>query len=223
MADFLKKLFGREGKNAANEPAPEAAVPASEPTSPAPVNPGRRKIELTEEEARRFQAILDANYPGLAIFVRDVNLDPALAAKYVPNLIIRERAFTDASCRVMGMVTTHRYMILSNHMANLMAYEHDTNWGLCVAQRDSHFKVLGQHAVNGKTAIILLHLPDDDSWRFFIDHFFDLDRQLLEMAKARFEAKCDTEPVPELTTPLWQDRCRFPLGMDDSGSLWPLD
>lgn len=54
----------------------------------------------------QLQALVNGNYPGIAMFARDVNLPPELAKKYVPGQIIREKAFTDASIRFMGMVTT---------------------------------------------------------------------------------------------------------------------
>lgn len=47
------------------------------------------------------------------MYARDVNLPPALASKYEPDIIIMEPGFTDASSRVMCMVTTHRFAILS--------------------------------------------------------------------------------------------------------------
>ena len=118
---------------------------------------------MTKEQ---LQAVADKMYPGIALFARDVNLPEELARKYTPGLLIREKAFTDASSRFMGMVTTHRYVILSNHMADLSQFEH-VHWGLHVAQKDSHFKVLGQHTHEGKTGIFLLHLPDDESWRLW--------------------------------------------------------
>lgn len=62
----------------------------------------------------------------------------------------------------MGMLTTHRYVILSNHMADMSQFEHDTHWGLCVAQKDAHFKVLGQYTFEGKTGLSAA-LPDDES------------------------------------------------------------
>lgn len=96
---------------------------------------------MTNEQ---LQAVADKMYPGMALFARDVNLPAELARKYVPGQVIREKAFTDASIRFMGMVTTHRYVILSNHMKDLSPFEHDTDWGLHVANKDSHFKVLGQ-------------------------------------------------------------------------------
>lgn len=48
--------------------------------------------------------------PGLTMYVRDINLNEQYAKKYVPGRIIREPGFTDASCRVGGMATTHRYV-----------------------------------------------------------------------------------------------------------------
>jgi hypothetical protein len=115
-------------------------------------------------DIEKAEEAVNNTYPGITMFVRDVNLPSALAEKYTPDLIIRERGFTDASCRVGGMITTHRFGILSNHMKDLRTFEHDTNWGLCVAQSGARFKVLGTHVHNGKTLILLLHLPDDESW-----------------------------------------------------------
>lgn len=172
---------------------------------------------------QQVQKVVNQMYPGISMLVRDVDLPDALANKYIPGMIIREKAFTDASCRVMGMVTTHRYMILSNHMRSLAQFEHGTNWGLCVAQMNSHFKVLGQHTYHNKRAIILLHLPDDDTWKLFKHIDISMDQQLLEMAIQRFEAKCELPPVPELATQQWLDRCKFPIGMDDDGTLWELE
>lgn len=111
--------------------------------------------------------VVNKTYPGLGIYVRDINLSKELAEKYTPGLIIREKAFTDASNRVIGMVITHRYLILSNHMADFSQFEHGTNWGLHVANSGSRFKVLGTHIYKGKTAIVLLHLLDDDSWKIY--------------------------------------------------------
>lgn len=167
--------------------------------------------------------IANKTYPGLAIFVRDVNLPQKFAEKYTPGLIIREKMFTDTSNRVMGMVTTHRYMILSNHMANLSFFEHDTNWGLHVANRDSHFKVLGTHMYKGKMAIVLLHLPDDPSWEIYKQCEFSMDETIYKMAIERFEKKCEMPPVAELTTQEWLARCRLPIGMNDDGILWDID
>ena len=180
-------------------------------------------VSITEADMQKMQDVVNQMYPGIAMLVRDVDLPDDLANKYIPGMIIREKAFTDASCRVMGMVTTHRYIILSNHMGNLAQFENGTNWGLCVAQKDSHFKVLGQHTYKDKHAIILLHLPDDDTWKLFKNVNISIDQQLLDMAIQRFEAKCELPPVPELAAQQWLDRCKFPIGMSDDGTFWELE
>ena len=120
-----------------------------------------------ELDVTKIETLINEILPGLSMYVRDVNLDSRIAAKYKPGMIIREKGFTDASNRVMGMITTHRYAILSNHMADLREYEHDTNWGLFVAKNNSHFKVLDIYEFQGKTQILLLHLPDDNRWSMF--------------------------------------------------------
>ncbi len=182
-----------------------------------------KAINVTAADMQQMQSVINQMYPGIAIFVRDVNLPDDLANKYIPGMIIREKGLTDASCRVMGMVTTHRYMILSNHMGSLAQFEHGTNWGLCVARADSHFKVLGQHTYKDKHAIILLHLPDDETWKLFRNIDISIDKQLLETAIQRFEAKCELPPVPELATQQWLNRCEFPIGMSDDGTFWELE
>lgn len=161
--------------------------------------------------------------PGLTMYVRDVNLPPVCAEKYKPDMIIMERGFTDASCRVMGMVTTHRFAILSNHMADFSQYEHGTNWGLFVANANSHFKVLDVYEYQGRTQITLLHLLDGEKWKLFENVKLAIEDQFIEDCRKRFENKSVQEPVPELTTEQWLDRCAFPLGMDEKGNLFPID
>ncbi len=156
------------------------------------------------------------------MFVRDVNLSSECASKYTTGMIIKERGFTDASRRVMGMVTSHRYSILSNHMADLSAFEHGTNWGLCVGQSGSHFKVLDIYDFRGKTQILLLHLPDDDRWKLFEDVSFSIEEQIIQSSRQRFENKAFSDPIPELTSDAWLDRCKDPLGMFANGSLFEL-
>ena len=46
--------------------------------------------------------------PGLSIFARDANLSHQVASIYQEGMIIREKAFVDATYRVQGMITSHR-------------------------------------------------------------------------------------------------------------------
>jgi hypothetical protein len=169
-----------------------------------------------------YARIANSMYPGIGLYARDVNLPDKLCEKYEKGMIICERGFTDATNRFMGMVTTHRYVILSNHMANLTPFEQGANWGLHVASSGAHFKVLGRHTHNGKTGIFLLHLPDNDDWKVYLHADFSLDAQLFDMAVQRFIVKCNAEPVPELTKKAWLDRCALPLGMTETGKMFDL-
>lgn len=171
-------------------------------------------------EAEELERALNDMLPGMANCVRDVNLDPDVAALYKPGMIIRDKAFIDASKRVGGLVTTHRFAIFSNHMADLSEYEHGTNWGLCVANRESRFKVLDVYEYEGKTQIALLHLLDDDRWRFFANAQFDMPGLSVEDIRKRFEARCSQKPIPELSTEDWLGRCADPVGLRPLGGLY---
>jgi hypothetical protein len=157
------------------------------------------------------------------MFARDVNLPDTIASKYVPGLIIREKGFVDTSRRAMGMVTTHRFAIISYQMRSLEVFEHGTNWGLCVAQSDSRFKILAVHEYCGKTLILLLHLPDGDGWKKYQNKKINIKRKMISSSIERFENICNLEAIPELTTIEWLERCSFPIGIDDKGDYFDLE
>lgn len=169
---------------------------------------------------KAMEEIMNMTYPGLTMLYRDVNLG-VLGSRYKEGMIIREKGFVDASKRGSGIITTHRFAILSNHFMDVAEYEQLTNWGLCIIQRDSHFKILDVYRVNGKTQITLLHLPEL-YWWFFENVKIGIDQQVVKFARKRLEECLVTNPVSELTSENWLERCSFPLGMDDQGNLFPL-
>jgi hypothetical protein len=175
-----------------------------------------------EIDTARLEALVNQVYPGLQMLVRDARLPAPVLASYRVGMVIREHAYTDMTSRVMGMVLPHRYAILSNHVADFSQYEHGTGWGLHVAARGSHFKVLDVFQHQGKTQILLLHLPDDENWVHFQDTVVSIDEELVETSRERFVANCSLEPIRELSTEEWMERCAFPLGMDEHGSLFAL-
>lgn len=174
-----------------------------------------------EFEKGKFEDVMNLTYPGLQMFARDANLG-SLESKYVPGLILIEKGFTDASNRVGGMMTSHRFAILSNHMADFSEFEHGTNWGLCIANRDSYFKVLDVYKFSGKTLITLLHLHNQ-YWQLFDHLTINIDKQLIDDTRDRFEFKCNLPSIPELTTEVWLDRCSAPIGIDDNGNYFALN
>ena len=181
-----------------------------------------RGIRLVEKDAATME-LANKTFPGLIMFVRDANLPGTIASNYKKGLIIRERGISDASVRVGGIITSHRYMILSNHMRNLRPIEHGTNWGLCVAPANAHFKVLDIYNYGNKTQILLLHLPEDGDWKLFQNAVFSLEGDLIKTARGSFENNCNEAPIPELATEKWLARCAHPLGMDENGNFFELE
>lgn len=170
-----------------------------------------------------LEGALNDMLPGLTTYVRDVDLDHRVAELYAPGLVIRDKAPVDTSCRVGGMIAMHRFAILSNHMRDLTKYEHDTNWGLHVALPESRFKVVDAYEYEGKTQITLLHLLDDERWRLFEHAEFDMPGLNVEEIRARFRTRCQQEPIPELATSQWLERCADPVGLGPLGDLYAPD
>ena len=165
------------------------------------------------------QAINDI-YPGTQMFVRDCSLTDAQVAQYEIGRILREPGFVDSTHRVMGMATTHRFAIISNHMRDIsdaIDDEEKKAWGLCLAQSNSRFKVLDVYEFEGKTQILLLHLPDDERWWLFGGVVMTTEDDMVETCRERFESKCSAEVIPELATEEWLSRCSYPVGLDDEG------
>lgn len=167
-------------------------------------------------DVKLFEQTINEILPNTGVHVRDVNLPKELAEKYVPYTIIKEIGFTDASKRVMGMKTSHRFAILSNYMEELSN-------GIMVAQSNSHFVVLDNYEYHGKTLITLLHLPNDKRWKLFQNVRLDIYDDIIKETRERFENKCEQAVIPELATEEWLKRCSHPLGMDMQGNMFDLE
>jgi len=173
-----------------------------------------------EELKKKYEEAYNNIFPGLQMFVRDTFLDKATEEKYVTGKIIREPTYCDVSCRVGGLVTTHRYAILSNRFVDFKDFEHGSNWGLFVCKRDSYFKILDVYKLNDKTQITLLHL--DENWKLFENVKCNIDADIINMSQERFRNKIDTPPIPELATKRWLDRLSYPIGIDHKNEYFPL-
>jgi hypothetical protein len=173
------------------------------------------------DHEKLIRQAIEQTYSNLGVFVRDVNLPENLAAKYIAGLIFQDPGIIDASQRIGGMATTHRFAILSNHMKSLEVFDLE-NRGLCVAMSGSRFKVLGTHQHNGKTFILLLHLPDGDEWKAFRYIRVDIDDTIKNECVQRLEEKCGEPVIPELAGEEWLERCEDPIGLDDSGEFFHL-
>ena len=178
--------------------------------NPKPRNP--------EDKQSPEYKVIESVINSASRYVRDIDLKPELAEKYEIGQIITERAFVDASARIGGMVTSHRYLILSQWMTDFSAFDEGRNWGMHVGKRDSRFKVIDIYTVDGKTQIALLHIPD--GFEYVFENTISLERDLVEKIRAEFEEALKSEPIAELATSEWLERCSFPLGMSDEGELF---
>lgn len=172
---------------------------------------------------RNYIDLANLVFSGMKRYTRDVNLKPDQFNQYKVGQVLIEKGFTDASAYFEGMVTTHRFTIISNHMSDLSEFEHGTGWGLHVATSGSHFKVLDIYQYKGKTQILLLHLPNDYRWRFYINATFPQECALIDVSRDSFKMKAFKNARSSLTTEDWLKRCQFPIGMSDEAVLFELE
>ncbi len=172
------------------------------------------------QNADLIKAAIQATCSDLVLFARDANLPYEIMHKYQKGMIIRERAFVDASAVVGGFLANHRYMILSNHMHMLPTP--DKEWALCVANKDSRFLVLGKAEGKGKRITALLHL-NNDTWQLFKSIDMSIFQNLLNDCYHSFKECVDKEPFPSVSSKEWLARCQFPIGMSDNGEFFPVD
>ena len=162
--------------------------------------------------------VIESTFENASRYVRDVNLDSKLAEKYEIGQIIQEKAFVDASNRIGGMITTHRYLILSGYMADFSGFEQGTDWGLHVAKKDSRFKVVDIYTVGDKTQILLLQLPEGFEGVFV--NRTEVEEEFIERERKNFEEDLKKDIIEDLAEDLWLKRCDFPLGMSDDGEFF---
>ena len=184
-------------------------------------NEPEKQNEDKTQKVEAFKAALNHTCSNLKQYCRDANLPYEITHKYQRGMIIRERGFVDATALSGGVVTNHRYIILSNHMAPLFQFEGDKQWALCVANKDSRFLVLGKAAGKGKRVTVLLHL-NDDTWQQFQSINMSIFDKLLMSCFESFQACIDKAPIPSVSTEEWFARCQFPIGMSDEGVFFPL-
>ena len=164
--------------------------------------------------------VYKTTYENSNIFVHDINLPYDCAEKYEKGTLIKEKGFVDMTDKIGQMTTSHRYAIISNHVADLSQFEQGTNWNIHTASSNSKFKVLDVYTFNEKTQILLLHLIDNLE-EFFVDNNA-IDEEYVNTAREIFEESFEKEIIREVNTPEWLERCSFPIGLDHDGNLWDI-
>ena len=167
---------------------------------------------IKDEDIKLYEETCGHIFSGLQMYVRDTFLDQEVEEKYIFGKLLREPTYCDVSDRVGGMITSHRYAILSNRFVDFRTAEHGTNWGLHVCKRGSYFKVLDIYKLENKTQISILHL--DENWRVFENTMNNVEENIIKMSRERFENKLNYPPIPELATKQWLTRLLHPIGLN---------
>lgn len=184
-------------------------------------DPFEQPIERNPKDKQSEEYIKMENIFRLSkYYIRDVDLDENMAGKYEIGQIIYEKTFVDASDKIGGMITTHRYIILSNRINKLDEKDEWVNWGLNTVNPGSKFIVLDIYTFEGKTLILLLHIVGDDEE--LLKKGRDIEKELIRDVRKDFEKNLSLKPIPELTTDEWLERCSFPIGMSDEGEFFEV-
>lgn len=170
-----------------------------------------------DEQSAEYK-VVSTVFAGSSRYVRDTNLDEDLAGKYEIGQILTEKAFVDASSRIGGMVTTHRYLILSQFMADFSRFEEKTNWGIHVAKNGSRFKVLDIFEHEGKTQILLLQLPD--GFKGVFNNKTDIEDMVIKRERENFTEDLKKDVIVDLADEVWLERVSFPIGISDEGEFY---
>lgn len=167
---------------------------------------------------------MDLDYSNAKIYIRDLYLPVEFEEKYKPGIIIREVDEVAASARIRGgLVQSHRYMIVSDHMKLSKSEPCCANWGMYTADKNSRFKVLDVYKYRYTVMILLYHLPDDDSWKSFEGELNSEDMKFAEYCRGIFKSFCSQRATPELVVKDWIKICSSPIGMDDDGVLYDVE
>ncbi|MFB3389958.1 hypothetical protein [Flavobacterium sp. LAR06] len=168
----------------------------------------------------RLKAIYNETFSGLKLFYRDTDLPDNLISNYKIGQIIQEKGFTDMSSLGGGLSGNIRYLIASAHPKDLSKFNPDSaKIGHFLLDTIAYFKVLDIQKIENKTQIFLLNIPDN-SISLFKNSSSNLEEEITEKARKKFNDKIHSPLITVLQTADWKERTKSPLGMSDTGELF---
>ena len=168
----------------------------------------------------RLKAIYNDTFSGLKLYYRDTDLPDNLISNYKIGQIIQEKGFTDMTSIGGGLSGNFRYLIASAHAKDLSKFNPDSaKIGHFLLDTIAYFKVLDIQKIDNKTQVFLLNIPDN-SISLLKNSSSNLENEIIEKARKKFEAKIYLAVIPELQTESWKERTKSPLGMNDNGELF---
>ena len=168
----------------------------------------------------RLKAIYNDTFSGLKLYYRDTDLPENLISNYKIGQIIQEKGFTDMTSIGGGLSGNFRYLIASAHAKDLSKFNPDSaKIGHFLLDTIAYFKVLDIQKIGNKTQVFLLNIPDN-SILLLKNSSSNLEDEIIEKARKKFESKIHLALIPELQTESWKERTKSPLGMNDNGELF---
>ena len=169
---------------------------------------------------QKIEAIFNETFPGLTFYYRDTNLSDELISNYHVGQILKARGFTDMSYKGGGLTSNFRYMIASARGKDLSAFDPNAaRFGHIVLTSDAFFKVLDVYQIGDKTQVLLLNIPEH-AVDFFKNATTNIEEDITNKARQRFEQLVNAEPVEVLQVPEWALRTRLPVGMSEAGEMF---
>jgi len=156
------------------------------------------------------------------VFFRDTLLQPEILSMYQVGMIFREPTFCDATYKFGGFAAPHRYLIISENAKCLDSYSEHPEWGLCIWQRDSIFKVIAIQSTDFHSQITLLEIPKSNIIDYQTKTLSDGELNLAEQSVISFERAEQTPPRLEHITDDWLDRLTCPIGIKSPGQFFEL-
>ncbi|WP_291147344.1 hypothetical protein [Flavobacterium sp. UBA7680] len=168
----------------------------------------------------RLKTIYNDTFSGLKLYYRDTDLPDNLISNYKIGQIIQEKGFTDMTSIDGGLSGNFRYLIASAHAKDLSKFNPDSaKIGHFLLDTIAYFKVLDIQKIGNKTQVFLLNIPDN-SILLLKNSSSNLEDEIIEKARRKFESKIHLALIPELQTESWKERTKSPLGMNDDGELF---
>ena len=96
----------------------------------------------------------------LGVMYRDSSLSRRSLEMYHVGTLFRERAFVEGTYKFGGLAAPHRYVIFAGHAIRLDSFGPHPEWGLCVCQDRSIFKVISIVESRGRSQVALLQVPE---------------------------------------------------------------
>ncbi|CAC9972390.1 hypothetical protein [Flavobacterium panici] len=168
----------------------------------------------------RLKSIYNDTFSGLKLYYRDTDLPDNLISNYKIGQIIQEKGFTDMTSIGGGLSGNFRYLIASAHAKDLSKFNPDSaKIGHFLLDTIAYFKVLDIQKIGNQTQVFLLNIPDN-SILLLKNSSSNLEDEIIEKARRKFESKIHLALVPELQTESWKERTKSPLGMSDNGEFF---